>query len=288
MTDQDSAPIVDASRETFQELVIDRSSELPVVVDFWAQWCPPCKMLGPVLERLAKEYAGKFLLVKADTDQMPEIADGFGVRGIPAVFGVRDGKVVDSFVGVLPEKNIRTWLDQLLPTPAESRGREALALESTDPTAAEMLYRQALDLDPSFLKAKLGLAALLARLNRAGESRDIINELAKRGFLEPDAERLKAQLDLQDQGEQGSDIPTLRSAVSASPQDRHQRLKLAEALAASGEYAEALDLSLELVERDRKGVGAEAKNVMLRIFQVLPAESELAAEFRRKLSVALS
>src|SRR5215212_11195850 len=111
--------IVETTRETFERDVIGRSSEQPVVVDFWAEWCRPCRMLGPVLERLAEEYGGKFVLVKANTEQVPELASGFGVRSIPAVFGLRDGKIRDSFVGVLPESAIRAFLGRLLPTPAE-------------------------------------------------------------------------------------------------------------------------------------------------------------------------
>src|SRR3954452_2254365 len=125
--------IVETTRETFEKDVIEASRDRPVVVDFWAEWCGPCRMLGPILERLAEEYDGKFVLVKADTEVLPEVAGSFGVRSIPAVFGLRDGKVRDSFVGVLAESAIRSFLDGLMPTPAEAMVKEARELEATDP-----------------------------------------------------------------------------------------------------------------------------------------------------------
>ncbi len=129
-----SSPFLfEATAENFVNEVIERSHQVPVVVDFWAEWCQPCRMLGPVLERLAIEYDGKFILAKANTEQMPELASGFGVRSIPAVFGIKGGKVVDSFVGVLPEAAVRAWLDGIMPTPAEILLAEAAKLEPTDP-----------------------------------------------------------------------------------------------------------------------------------------------------------
>src|SRR4051812_1272542 len=185
--------IVETTRETFERDVIAGSSERPVVVDFWAEWCAPCRMLGPVLERLAGEYDGKFTLVKANTEQVPELAAGFGVRSIPAVFGLRDGKIRDSFVGALPESAIRAFLDRLLPTPAEVATSEARRLESTDPAAAESKYRAAVDLAPNDPEAKIGLARVLLAADRFDEAGATIEALQRRGFLEPEAEKLKAE-----------------------------------------------------------------------------------------------
>lgn len=280
--------VIEATSETFENEVIAKSHEVPVVVDFWAEWCGPCRMLGPVLERLAEEYAGKFLLVKANTEELPDVAAGFGVRSIPAVFCLRDGKVVDMFVGVLPETAIRTWIDRLLPTAAETKAASAAILIAANPKAAETAYREALALDPLLVTAKIGLARAAAAQGRPEEAQAVLAELEKRGYLEPEAERLKAELAIKNQAEELGNVEMLRAAVAAAPDDLEAKLKLAEGLAASGNYDEALRLSLDLVERDRKGVGEEARKTMLRIFQLLPEDSELLAESRRKLSVALS
>ena len=284
----DSSPhIVEADAATFQAEVLDRSKSVPVVVDFWAEWCAPCRQLGPVLEKLAREYDGKFLLVKADTEKMPEIAGGFGVRSIPAVFGLRDGRVVDGFVGVLPETAIRAFLDRLVPGAAEVAVAEAKALELIDPAASEAKYREALGLAPGETRAKIGLGRLALARGAVDEARAVIEELDGRGYLEPEAEALKAELILHARSEGAGDLDSARAAVAANPKDLDARLALAEALVAVHEYPEALDLLLDLVERDRRGVGESARKVMLAIFQVLPEDSELIGEYRRKLSFAL-
>src|SRR5438876_7604816 len=140
---QKSPWVIDARQETFQQEVVERSRGVPVVIDFWATWCQPCLLLGPILEKLADEYQGKFLLVKAETEKLPNIAAAFGVQSIPAVYGLRDGQLVDYFVGLLSEAQIRAWLDRLLPTPAEQLVAEAARLEQSDPAAAEARYREA-------------------------------------------------------------------------------------------------------------------------------------------------
>ena len=131
-----SSFVIEVTAKNFQEDVIDRSNSVPVVIDFWATWCGPCRMLGPVLEKLAGEYDGKFVLAKIDTDSESELALQFGVRSIPAVFAVRGGQAVDGFVGVQPEAVIRAWIDRLLPTPAETLAAAASLLERTDPKTA--------------------------------------------------------------------------------------------------------------------------------------------------------
>ncbi len=156
--------VTETTVDTFERDVVERSQDVPVLVDFWAEWCQPCRMLGPILERLAAEYDGKFALVKADTERLPEIASAFGVRSIPAVFAVKDGQVVDSFVGVLPEAAIRNFVESLMPTPAEQAVAEARALAATNPVEAEARFREATTLAaPTDPGPKIALAALLPR-----------------------------------------------------------------------------------------------------------------------------
>ena len=280
--------VFDVTDATFDREVVERSSDVPVVVDFWASWCQPCRTLGPVLERLAAEYAGRFVLAKAEVEALPEVASRFAVRSIPAVFGVRQGRIVDSFVGAPPESSVRAWLDALMPTPAETLTAEARRLEATDPAAAEARYREAHALEPEGLEARVGLARMLVRLDRPDEARPLIEALEARGYLEPEAEAVKAEMVLRGQAKEAGGVGPLREALAASPDDPALRLKLAEALAATGAHAEALEAALGVVEAgDREGLGEEARKVMLNVFRLLPDDSELAADYRRKLSAAL-
>jgi putative thioredoxin len=280
--------VIEATTQNFEQEVIERSGSVPVVVDFWAAWCNPCRMLGPVLEKLAQEYDGRFVLAKVDTERDPELAGQFGVRSIPAVFAFRDGRAVDAFVGVQPESVIRTWLDRLLPAPAEVIAAEAGLLERTDPRAAEAKYNTALMLDSDLPAAQLGLARIALEQGRFADAQARIAGLERRGFLEPEAERVKAELILRSQARQAGSAESVRAALAANPNDKDLKFQLAEALAAAGQYEEALKLCLEVVERDRKGIGDQARRTMIAIFQLLPPDSELVAEYQRQLSVALA
>lgn len=287
MSEPNPPLVIELTAENFTREVIDRSHERPVVVDFWAEWCQPCRTLGPVLEKLAREFDGKFVLAKAETEAMPEVAARFGVQSIPAVYGVRDGKVFDAFVGALPEATIRDWLGRLLPTPAEELMAEAKRLEPVDAPAAEARYRSAIGLEPNDPAARTGLARVLLRLGRTDEARALLTALEGRGFLEPEAEAMKAELALRTQAGGTGGVEAARAAVAAEPADPAPRLKLAEALAASGDHGEALELALALAEGHRKRFGEDARRLMLNVFQLLPPDSELAADYRRKLSAAL-
>jgi putative thioredoxin len=279
--------ILEANEQTFQRDAVERSRDALVVVDFWATWCQPCRLLGPILEKLAREYEGKFFLVKADTDKLPDIAAGFGVQSIPAVFALRDGQLLDSFVGLMSEPQIRDWIDRLLPGPAELLVADARKIEASDAAAAEAKYVEAGRLDPNLAAAKIGLAGLLLKLGRSDESRAILDELEKRGFLEPEAEKLKAELHLKAQGATAGDLDTLRAAA-ADLKDLPARLALAEALAARAQYEEALETALAVVQEQNKQFAEPARQLMVDIFRMLSDDSELLTTFRRRLSTALS
>jgi putative thioredoxin len=279
--------VVETTAENFIAEVVERSHLVPVVVDFWAEWCQPCRILGPVLEKLATEYQGRFVLAKADTEKLSDIASGFGVRSIPAVFAIRGGQVVDSFVGVLPEASIRAWLDRIMPTPAELLVMQAKELEPTDLEAARAKYLEAEVLAPKDPSAKIGLARVALGQDCVEEARAMLEQLERRGFLEPEAETLKAQLTLRGKSEAGGDLDSLLKEHEADPRDKSVQLKLAEALASAGRYEEALALALDLVETDRRRTGEPARKLMIAIFQLLPADSSLATDYRRRLSVAL-
>jgi len=285
--DKASPWIVDADEATFQTAAVERSRELPVVVDFWAPWCQPCLLLGPVLEKLAAEYAGKFLLVKADVDKLPGIAAGFGVQSIPAVYAMRDGQLLDFFVGLKSEEQLRGWIDRLLPSPAEQLVIEARSLAASDPKAAEAKYLEASQLDANLAAAKIGLAELLLQQGRADEARAILDELERRGFLEPEAEKLKAQMHLAAPSNATVDLNQLRAAAAAEPKNLAAALALAEGLASQGQYEEALDTALSVVQSGKKELVEPARKLMVDVFRLLPDDSPLVTDYRRRLSTAL-
>ena len=287
MNETNASHVIEVTTETFASDVIERSYECPVVVDFWAEWCGPCRTLGPVLEALAREYAGAFVLAKAETEAVPEVAARFGVKSIPAVYGLRNGRVVDAFVGALPESAIRAWLNDLLPTPAEKALAEVRSLESTDLEAAEARYREAVELAPTDPAARIGLARVLLHRGNTDEAKALLKALEGRGFLEPEAEVLAAELMLRTQSAEVGGLDAARAALAAEPGNPSLTLKLAEALAASGAYEQALELALGLVEYHSKALGDEPRRLMLNVFQLLPPDSELTSDYRRKLSAAL-
>jgi putative thioredoxin len=269
--------VVETTPERFQEDVIERSRQSPVVLDFWAAWCQPCRMLAPLLEKLADEYGGRFTLVKANTDHLPQEALAFGVEGIPAVYALRDAQVVDSFTGLLSESQLRQWLAAILPTEAELVARQAAALEATDAAAAEAIYRQALALDRQLPAANIGLARLLLARGAREEAAACLAPLEARGFLEPEAEQLKAQLQLAAAAVSPAELARLRSAVVANPADGAARLALAEGLQAA----------LEVVTSARGPLRDQARAQLLSALKALGEDSELAREYRRKLALAL-
>lgn len=279
--------VIDATIETFQRDVIEQSVERPVVVDLWAPWCGPCRQLGPILERLAQEHGGKFVLAKVNVDEEQELAAAFGVSSIPHVVAFRDGQPLDQFQGVMPEDQIRQWLQRLMPSPAEELVRKGEELEASDPAAAGQCYRQALEFAPDDDAIRIRLARTLLARNLNDECGQIIGELEARGYLEPEAETIKSQLELREAAADAGGVEEARQAAAANPEDLSLQVKLADALAVAGRHREALDILMGVVDRDKQGAGVEAKETMVRIFDLLGPGSSLVSEYRRKLATAL-
>jgi putative thioredoxin len=285
---------IDVNRTTFDEVVLRGSATHPVLVDFWAPWCGPCRTLAPILDRVTAEFAGRVTLAKLDTDTEPELASAYGVRGIPNCKLFVDGRVVDEFTGVIPESAIRAFLDRHVPSPAAAHvGTARSRLIEDDANGALEAIEQALAADPDHEDALLTrMEALLAagRAAEAGEFAAVV-EAPQRLRTRPlrDASRfaaLKARASLAASGSQDLDALTRQAAeTNAGPQ---AKLDYAAALAARGEYERALDALLRVVQSDRAFGDDAARRAMLTVFEALGPDNDLARRYRRELAAAIN
>jgi putative thioredoxin len=275
--------VLDVRDADFDREVLQRSAERPVVVDFWAPWCGPCRSLGPLLERLAAEHAGAFVLARVNVDEEPRLAQGFAVRAIPTVLGFRAGKIVAEFTGAQPEPALRQFLAALLPTEADRAVADAETLaRAGDAAGAEARFREALALDAHQPRALLGLARALAGRARESEALDLLERVTGSAALEAEAERLAAELRTRLGG--GEDEAALRARIAADPGDLAARLALGRALAGAQRWEEALAELLEVVRRDAAFEDEAARKAMLDVFALLGADHALVARFRAELA----
>lgn len=275
--------VVDADDATFEEVAIRGSMQQPVVVDFWAQWCGPCRTLGPLLESLANEFAGAFLLVKVDTESAPEISQQFKVRSIPAVVGIREGKIVAEFVGALPEASVREFLAKLLPSPADvqTKNARALAAEGLD-AEAELAFRAALDLEPGHPIASLELGRLLFERGDLSAASEVADAARLGTEMDPEIERLQTAIRIREPG--GGDLASVEAQVREKPDDPAARLKLGAALAAQNRHEDALSAYLLVVETAPDFDDQAARHAMLELFDVLGSDHDVTRDFRAKLA----
>ena len=273
--------VKDVDTANFPQEVLQRSREVPVVVDFWAEWCQPCRILGPILEKVASEAGGAFDLVKVDVDSNQELAAQYGVQGIPMVLAFRDGAAVDTFTGALPEPAVRAWIERILPTELDLMVDQARNAQlSDDSVTAEHILRQVLDQKSDHSEAGTSLASLLIDRGETDEALIVL------GRLVPDAEVDRLQSAARLKASSGRDLPDLEARVAANPDDEGLRLELAKALAARAEFEPALDRLLSVV-RTKGPLKDDARTAMLDIFEVLGDEHPLTQTYRRQLANAL-
>ena len=216
---------IDVNEENFEAEVLERSTEVPVMVDFWAEWCGPCKVLGPVLEKLADEYAGEFILAKVNVDENQGLAGAFGIQGIPAVKLFKDGDLASEFTGALPEPMLREFLSKFLPTAADKQALEAQALEEESKTAeAKALYQTILESDPNHAKALLGLGRLAMNEGDSATALEHLDKVPMVADERKEADRLIARLNLQAGGT--ANEAALREKVKVEPNNIAARFEL--------------------------------------------------------------
>ena len=282
-----TANVVDATEANFESEVIEASRSVLVLVDFWAPWCGPCKALGPILEKLAVEYAGRFKLVKVNSDVSQSLAQGFGIRSIPDVYAFRDGKAVSHFLGAQPESQIRAFIDKLLPSQADlERTRAADLRAQGDPSGAEAALRKAIELAPREDRARIELAELLLAEKRGDEAVVVLDEVRPDRELDVRVAALKGAAGFARAS--GGDESALLSRIAAGPSDLDARDTLAQLYAGSGRFREAMDQLLEILQRERSWKDGEARKQMLNIFNLAASDTELIGEYRRKLSRTLN
>jgi putative thioredoxin len=289
-----SAHACEVTVADFDEKVLAASQRVPVIVDFWAPWCQPCRILKPILEKLATEYGGKFILAKINSDENQELAARYGVRGIPAVKAFVAGRPADEFTGALPEGQVREFIERLIPSPAEPLRQAALALAAAgDLAAARQKMVEAINLDPrndsSYLdfiqlNIDLGSAAALAEAN------ELMAVVADRARDRGRVESLQARLRMASTAG-NVDLAALQARVAADANDHDARLQLANALALRHDYRAALQHLIEIVRRDRKWNDEAGRKGMLNLFTLLAAQPEyddLVREFRIALARTLN
>ncbi|HWO94698.1 MAG TPA: thioredoxin [Dehalococcoidia bacterium] len=275
--------VLDVTDETFRQTVLDQSHAKPVVVDFWAPWCGPCRMLSPIIERVASSFGGEVVLAKLNTDENPRTAAEFGIRSIPAVKAFRQGRVVDEFVGALPEPQVRAFFQKLAPSPAEQMASQADALaRAGDLAGAERLYREVLQSAPNHADAIVGLARILIGRGEVGEAEGLL----KRVPTDRRAKVLRHRLFLDGFAERHGNEDLERQARE-NPADPRARYRWGVMLAARERYDEALAELLESVRLDPNFADGAARQAILAVFDILGLDSPLTREYQRHLASLL-
>jgi putative thioredoxin len=280
-----SSWIVDVNTANFRAEIIDRSMKTPVVVDFWAEWCGPCKQLGPALEAAARDGNGRFILAKVDVDRAPELAQAFQVQGIPTVLAIFDGRVVDGFSGALPPEELKRFLDKVAPPLGPTPIEEARLL-AADGRLDEALgvLREHLVAREADQDARLELASLLIDDGKLAEAEVEWAAVDEKARASDAGKALATKLRY---AANAGDLAPLEAAVAAAPDDPAARIALGQALAAAQRYADGLEQLLEAVELDPAYEKGAARKAMLEIFDILGPEDPVADDFRFRLSLLL-
>jgi putative thioredoxin len=280
--------IVNVTEANFQREVLDASKDRPILIDFWAPWCDPCKQLTPILEKLVNEKKGRVILAKVNVDEAQHLAQQFQIEGIPAIRIVRQGRLLGGFDGVRPEEQLRELFEQLAPPDVADRElAQAKKLEASNPTQAEAIYRRILEKQPERPEAQLGIVRCMIEQKKTDEALAYLENLTLEGDASAEAEKIKAGVYFRKLATSDLDETTLRQKIAAEPKVAQPYFDLGCLLAARGDYEAALPILLQAGERDYNLANSKVREVMVKIFYALGANHPLANEYRAKLATLL-
>jgi putative thioredoxin len=279
------AAVIDVTTTTFQTEVVERSRTTPVLIDFWATWCGPCKTLSPVLEKLAREMNGRFVLAKIDIDANPELAEVFRIQSVPSVMLLKEGRIADGFTGALPEPQVRKFLEQHLGAKALDAVAQATQFEAEgDRAGAAAILREYLQRSSGDAKARTMLARLLVAEGRVEEARKVFAKLEGADRETDEAKAIAARLDA---ASKLGDTAKLEAAVAANPKDVGAQLALGKALVTASQYDEGLEHLLEAAKLDIHHDGDSPRKALIEVFNVLGQADPRTLEYQRRLSMLL-
>ena len=284
--------MIDVTLQNFEQEVIQASMQTPVLVDFWAPWCGPCRSLGPVLEKLEQAYAGRIRIVKINSDENPQLAQAFGVRSIPTVVAMVNGQPADAFMGAKPEGEVRAFIERLLPKAHEQALLEAeQAWQAGDTERAEGLLQQALALDPGYDEARIAYVQLLVDVGRLDDAHAQFERISHRSRsdpeLKPSIDALELAINAREHVAELPEEAELVARIAATPGDLQARLSLAELRIARKAWGPAMDELLEIVQRDRSFQDDIGRKTLISVFNMASAQPELVSQYRRRLSTML-